>query len=226
MSSLLTGLVSYYQMQGNGNDVLGTNNCTTTTNVSFSLANGKIQQGVGITWSPLSVLTTSSLVGFPTGPAVRTECFWVKTTSPDIMVFMPYGTDIGGGPPNQDFAPLIFAGNFGVGLGAGGSSTFFTGFAVNDGNWHFIAITYDGSIIRVYIDNVFRGQSASVSLDTIPTTLKFQAYQFAGAIDEVGFWNRVLTLTELTTLYNSGSGLTYPFLTTQPTNAGILFNLL
>jgi hypothetical protein len=32
-----------------------------------------------------------------------------------------------------------------------------------------------------------------------------------GAVDEVGFWKRVLTAQERTALYNSGLGLTYPF---------------
>jgi hypothetical protein len=32
-----------------------------------------------------------------------------------------------------------------------------------------------------------------------------------GLIDEVGIWKRVLTPEEITDLYNSGSGLTYPF---------------
>lgn len=32
-----------------------------------------------------------------------------------------------------------------------------------------------------------------------------------GKIDEAGFWKRSLTASEITALYNSGSGLTYPF---------------
>jgi hypothetical protein len=32
-----------------------------------------------------------------------------------------------------------------------------------------------------------------------------------GLIDEVGFWKRVLTADERTTLYNGGNGLAYPF---------------
>jgi hypothetical protein len=32
-----------------------------------------------------------------------------------------------------------------------------------------------------------------------------------GEIDELGMWNRVLTTTEATNLYNSGAGLAYPF---------------
>jgi len=32
-----------------------------------------------------------------------------------------------------------------------------------------------------------------------------------GLVDEVGIWNKVLTSGEITDLYNSGSGLAYPF---------------
>ena len=34
---------------------------------------------------------------------------------------------------------------------------------------------------------------------------------FAGRIDEVGFWKRVLTTDEIAELYNGGTGLSYPF---------------
>jgi hypothetical protein len=34
---------------------------------------------------------------------------------------------------------------------------------------------------------------------------------FDGAMDEVGIWKRVLTSGEISDLYNSGSGLSYPF---------------
>jgi len=34
---------------------------------------------------------------------------------------------------------------------------------------------------------------------------------FDGMIDEVGVWSRLLTSDEVTTLYNAGAGLSYPF---------------
>jgi hypothetical protein len=34
---------------------------------------------------------------------------------------------------------------------------------------------------------------------------------FLGEIDEVGIWSRALTSGEISDLYNSGSGLSYPF---------------
>jgi hypothetical protein len=36
-------------------------------------------------------------------------------------------------------------------------------------------------------------------------------YVWSGRIDEVGFWKRVLTTDERSALYNSGAGLTFPF---------------
>ena len=35
--------------------------------------------------------------------------------------------------------------------------------------------------------------------------------EFDGIMDEVGIWNRVLSDSEITELYNGGAGLTYPF---------------
>jgi hypothetical protein len=38
------------------------------------------------------------------------------------------------------------------------------------------------------------------------------ALHWSGMIDEVGIWNRLLSASEITQLYNAGSGKTYPFL--------------
>ena len=37
----------------------------------------------------------------------------------------------------------------------------------------------------------------------------FGANQWNGSMDELGIWNKELTTTEITALYNSGAGLTY-----------------
>ena len=43
---------------------------------------------------------------------------------------------------------------------------------------------------------------------------------YNGLIDEVGFWHKVLSQSEVTSLYNSGAGLAYPF----SASAGFAFN--
>ena len=42
----------------------------------------------------------------------------------------------------------------------------------------------------------------------------FSAY-FDGLVDECGIWSRALTTDEVTSLYNSGNGFTYPFIGAQ-----------
>jgi hypothetical protein len=34
----------------------------------------------------------------------------------------------------------------------------------------------------------------------------------SGMVDEIGYWERDLSSSEVTTLYNAGAGLTYPFI--------------
>ena len=91
----------------------------------------------------------------------------------------------------------------------------------NNGQWHHGVVTFDGSILRLYIDGV---QITTLSTSSIPETaginpLKIGANSriadnlFTGSIDEVGVWNRALNTTEITNLKNNGvfasSGLVY-----------------
>jgi len=101
-----------------------------------------------------------------------------------------------------------------------------SGNAINDGNWHHVAITYNGSRlvagVKIYID----GTSASVAIiDTntlssnAPTgsagaigsrTATFGSY-YTGSLDEFAIFNKELSSTEVALLYNSGTGLQYPW---------------
>ena len=42
-------------------------------------------------------------------------------------------------------------------------------------------------------------------------SLAFSSILTDGRVDEVGLWQRVLTPLEVSTLYNGGAGLSYPF---------------
>ncbi|MCK5017477.1 MAG: LamG domain-containing protein [Candidatus Peribacteraceae bacterium] len=98
-------------------------------------------------------------------------------------------------------------------------STFSTGV------WYHIVMTYDGTTIRVYKDGTEVGtHSYSGSLPTNTKDLTIGVYDasgsfsdwFDGLICEVGIWSVALPATgtdSVETLYNSGSGLAYPFTT-------------
>lgn len=92
-----------------------------------------------------------------------------------------------------------------------------------DQNWHHAVITYDGSKlasgVKIYTDG--NNQTLGVDLDsltgstlnstalTIGNSCSGEGHCVRGNIDELGFWNRVLTQEEVTDLYNGGQGLYY-----------------
>jgi hypothetical protein len=88
------------------------------------------------------------------------------------------------------------------------------GKSISDGIWHNIVFTYDGSLVRVYLD----GSSLSVSNAAQSGTLKAstenicigaygngcEAYSGSGiSVDEVKIWNSVLSDSNISSLYVS-----------------------
>jgi hypothetical protein len=85
--------------------------------------------------------------------------------------------------------------------------------------WYHVVVTYDGSKtaagVNIYIDDslatstiskdTFTGSSANAGNLTIASTTN----PLGGIIDELGIWNRELSASEVTELYNSGAGLQY-----------------
>ena len=65
----------------------------------------------------------------------------------------------------------------------------------------------------VYIDNVQRAQGTMTTNVASGQPLRIAASSvisnWTGKIDEIGMWSRVLSGTEMTTLYNSGNGLAF-----------------
>lgn len=88
--------------------------------------------------------------------------------------------------------------------------------------WTMVGYSYDGSSsgsgVKMYVNGTPQSQSYThdnlsstivgttdcrIGANEIPVTNGF------GRVDELGVWNRVLTPTEMTNLYNSGDGLFY-----------------
>ena len=88
-----------------------------------------------------------------------------------------------------------------------------------DSDWHMITITSNGTTDHnIYFDGVLSESSAlNWTINGNTQTLYFGGWATAtnadADIDEIGWWNRVLTSTEVLELYNSGAGLQYPYST-------------
>lgn len=106
----------------------------------------------------------------------------------------------------------------------GGSAQTISNSAISTGTWHHLVYTANrNGYTKLYIDGTLQSDSDDISagsaLNIHTTNLlnigtwgdNYTAACFDGKIDEVGIWSRVLTTDEVNDLYNSGSGLTYPF---------------
>jgi type II secretory pathway pseudopilin PulG len=81
---------------------------------------------------------------------------------------------------------------------------------VNDGNWHHIVVTRNEADIRIYVDGVLDRTASSYtgSVENTsnlflgrysPTAIRF----FNGSIDDVRIYNRALSASEISQIYNS-----------------------
>ena len=141
------------------------------------------------------------------GNAARTLECWVNPTLTNL--FNEHIINWGGAP--SDGQSFGFYQTFGSELrfyGFGGTFDFNTGF-VFDGNWHHVAVTYNGSHVRVYVDgNETPTSNQAVALNTIdsrlfmgvreaiPITPTANTYA-ALKMDEVRVWNRALSSFEI-----------------------------
>jgi hypothetical protein len=84
-----------------------------------------------------------------------------------------------------------------------------------DGNWHMATIVKTGGKLELYIDGTF------VDDDTQTFTGNFNSSPiymgawsagnyYIGSVDEIGYWEKALSSTEVGQLYNGGNGLAYP----------------
>lgn len=105
--------------------------------------------------------------------------------------------------------------------------------ALGTTNWHYIVFTYDGSTVTGYLDGTSIGSfspctgNGSQALDNGLNLGRNNGNAsgggggtsyLAGHEDEIGVWNCALSSTQVTTLYNTGIGIQYPFSTFLPTS--------
>jgi len=96
-------------------------------------------------------------------------------------------------------------------------------------SWHHVVLTYDGTNLAGWLDGTqvasnlaTSGNGGSAAVDQVflgHDDGQFAATYLSAYQDETGIWSRALTSGEISSLYNSGAGLTYPFGGGSPTFA-------
>jgi len=112
---------------------------------------------------------------------------------------------------------------------------------ITAGSWYHIVVTWDGTTPHIYVNSTDTSFTPSGS-PTGPTTgtlsigsNKDTGNYFGGKIDELGVWNRSLSASEVSELYNSDNGLPFNLInininapsnnTIEIINKDIIFNV-
>ena len=84
---------------------------------------------------------------------------------------------------------------------------------VNDGNWHHACITYNGNILKLYVDGsedtggdfpYTIGATTSTNTPVKIGGMNHSSKYFNGSISNVSIWNTELTSAQVTEIYNEG----------------------
>lgn len=218
--ALTDNLVAYYKLS-NTNDELATYNLTNTGSVSFSTP-AIIGNAAQFTGSNSKRLSTGSSMGLSTGGAF-TFNFWVYISSFGGDYVFDFETTT---TANRRF--IIYQ-NTSTSCEALFSYTAIGSGTLSTNTWYMFTLRYSGSganQCEFFVNAVSKGtatvgSSAGGSRNnmSLGNAMDSLAAEMSGSFDETGVWSRALTGTEITQLYNSGAGLTYPFTTTAAFNA-------
>jgi murein DD-endopeptidase MepM/ murein hydrolase activator NlpD len=193
--SITQGLVAYYPFEGNTNDYSGKgNNGTIAGGVTF--AAGQVGQGA-------SFDGTTGSISVPDNASLQLSTFtlaaWVFPTSitggnriVEKGSSNSYWLDVN---PSRQVLVGFYDGAYHDLIGPV--------LAIN--TWHFIAGTYDGNVLRLYVDDVLVNSTALISrpapnAEPLVIGWKFGGItsdHFAGRIDELQIYNRALSPAEL-----------------------------
>jgi hypothetical protein len=209
-----TGLLAWYSFSGNaddgsGNGNNGSNQGAVLTTDRFGAANSAFSfDGT----SAYIIVSTPSFAFDAAGSF--TYSMWMNKTVAGGVAMM-IGSGVSG-----NFISLIGGGtsDFRFGTNMQASAWVWASCPYTISTWDHYIGTYDAGLMSLYKNGVF--QSTATYSYSGATSANMPLYigrditteYFAGSIDDIGIWNRVLTPAEILDLYNaSGVGLgSYP----------------
>lgn len=199
--SVSTGLLSHYKLD----EGAGTFTDDAAGAVNGTLVNGASWTPNGVRGKALSLNGASQFVDlgssppWPTGFAARSISGWGRSTTVagGFRWIISYGFPTNSGSMFLGMnGNTLFGGGYGNDLVVGG--------LWDTGNWHHVALTYNGSIATMYFDGVqVASNPMGWNLSHFAASLGRQTNLtefWEGDIDEVRVYNRALTAAEVAVL--------------------------
>ena len=226
--SIEDNLIEFWNFEANSTgSVLGITG-TDTGSPTYSVGNGKINNGVGLTTSQSIVLADNA--GYDSANNLSFSLWFKTSANPTNQAGIQRGYGGGAGTVVWDmYMPgstgkwiVTFFDSAGANMVGLTSST-----AINDGVYRHIVVTFSRSGAtntgKLYINGVLEdtktlGEGALAGSITagISVGVRSGVTNFAGSMDSFGYWTRTLTQADVDYLYNAGTGLQYPLPPLQP----------
>lgn len=214
-SSLETGLVSWYKLDETSGttafDSLGLNNGT-NSGVTIN-QNGKIGRAYSFDGTNDYISYGKRILNPASAFTIN---FWVNLNSFKLNgnIFSQVDSSW------NSIAFVITNHNDGkIHAHKSGFNALQTSTILNTSQWYMITITGGTGTTKIYLNGV-EEDSESVSwngnFNTFIGTNNLDADSLNGKLDEVVLWSRILTISEIKTLYNEGDGCTYKDCGTLP----------
>ncbi|MDQ5961468.1 MAG: hypothetical protein QG581_389, partial [Patescibacteria group bacterium] len=209
-----TSLKGYWSLDGHATnwtsgttgttaDLSSYNNTGTLTNMNRATSPviGNLGQGVLLDG-------TDDYVAFPASTntafntASRSASIWMKTTG--AAGGDRYAFSAGNGSPNR-----YYIGTNGLGLQSTvGDGSDMSSSVLNANEWYHVVVTYEAGVAKTYLNGVLDSQ-VSVTLSgvgevNIGSYMDGSGNFFSGSVDDVRIYDRSLSLSEITDLYQTG----------------------
>jgi hypothetical protein len=218
-SELTSNIAGYWKLdESSGNAADSTANANTlTNNNTTTYGSAKINNGITANPTGTKYLSKTSPTGLPSGSSSATVSFWANprvVQSTSVPGCVAWGAE-----SNNQMCGLGFSSTGLFHFGYNNDAILPYSYSV--GEWRMYTLTVNGTTKKVnfYVDGSPVGAEYTLTnTPNVGTSFVFVGAQrpgnlvvFDGEIDEAAIWSRVLSSAEVASLYNSGTGLQYPF---------------
>jgi len=235
------GLMAYYPFNGNANDASGNGH----NGVAFGLTSTTDRFGTANRAYRFNGTNGYVWIGSGVRPPVLTACAWFKTTAivapgfANVQIILRdrlYGWQLGVTATNNGWGQpvgALVASFYRSEPGGPRQVTFFRNDKqFNDGNWHFVALTYDGTNASLYSDgekNASEQFSTNANVYYQPTGGGLAIGRdgdssngyFDGNLDDIRLYDRGLSAEEVLHLYYTENPQP-PAITTHPSSRAVV----
>ena len=202
-----TSCIATYKLNGNSADLSGNYNGTDT---SITYTNGYFGKCASFNGSSSNISVNGSILNSRTAISYSAWVYYKGTGSGQS-----YGHIISGGATNSTasgkaFGMAVQNSNDLLYIWASNGETSFTSTALPENVWTHLAVTNSGGTAKMYMNGslIHTANLTSLAFNSSSNNLRIGEYfyngshHFYGEIDQVRIFNKVLSASEITTLYN------------------------